>query len=221
MDTNTLLDELAQMIIRRARKRVAIDGIDTAGKTMLADALGARLRSQGHPVIRTSIDGFHNPREIRARRGGLSPEGYYEDSFDYPALKTALLDPLSEGGSRRYKTRLFDFRAEQALEAAEQIAEAGAILIFEGVFLQRPEIRAYWDFTIFVDIPFELALERACVRDVTLFGSIDVVKARYLKRYIPGQQLYFAQCHPKANADIVIDNRDPANPEILAIRDEK
>ena len=68
--------------------RVAIDGVDAAGKTMFAEELADAVLRLGRPVIRASIDGFHNPRAIRRRRGSPSPEGYFEDSFNYPALST-------------------------------------------------------------------------------------------------------------------------------------
>jgi uridine kinase len=63
--------------------RVAVDGIDAAGKTTLADNLVQPLEAHGIPVIRASIDGFHRPRADRYRRGADSPVGYYDDSFDY------------------------------------------------------------------------------------------------------------------------------------------
>lgn len=60
--------------------RVAIDGIDGAGKTTLADELAEPIRGLGREVIRASVDSFHHPREIRYRRGRLSPEGYFTTS---------------------------------------------------------------------------------------------------------------------------------------------
>jgi uridine kinase len=35
------------------------------------------MRSNGCPVIRTSIDGFHRPKAERYLRGRHSAEGYY------------------------------------------------------------------------------------------------------------------------------------------------
>lgn len=198
--------------------RVAIDGIDAAGKTRLADELATVLHSQGYTVIRASIDGFHNPSDVRSRRGKLSPEGYYEDSFNYQALKELLLDPLSSNGSRHYQVKMFNFRADTAVAAQTQTASSNDILIFEGVFLQRPELVDYWDLTIFVDISFETALTRALVRDLPLFGSPDVIRERYLKRYIPGQQIYFERCAPKEKANIVVDNRNPDVPIISLLK---
>lgn len=35
---------------------------------------------------------------VRRRRGALAPEGYFYDSFNYPALVEVLLQPLGPGG---------------------------------------------------------------------------------------------------------------------------
>src|ERR687887_2529237 len=73
--------------------RVAIDGPDAAGKTTLTDELAARLRARQRVVIRASIDGFHRPRAERYRRGGESPHGDYNHSFDFYSPRGHLLDP--------------------------------------------------------------------------------------------------------------------------------
>ena len=88
--------------------RVAIDGVDGAGKTSLAEELRDALTSGGRPVVRASIDGFHNPRSVRYARGRRSPEGYYRDSFDHTALVANLLEPLGPHGSRVYRRAVFD-----------------------------------------------------------------------------------------------------------------
>ncbi len=75
---------------------VAIDGVDAAGKTTLADELAPVIRGLGREVVRASIDGFHNPGTVRRKRGPISPEGCFHDSFNYPALIEALRDPRSE-----------------------------------------------------------------------------------------------------------------------------
>lgn len=49
--------------------RVAIDGPDAAGKTILADELALLIERSGRPVIRASVDGFHRPRAERIARG--------------------------------------------------------------------------------------------------------------------------------------------------------
>jgi uridine kinase len=130
--------------------RVAIDGIDAAGKTTLADDLAPLLEAGGRQVIRASLDGFHRPRSERYRRGADSPEGYHEDAFDYQALQTALLLPLGPAGNRRYRRAVFDFRQDSPLLTKEEVAPERAVLLFDGVFLLRPELTGLWDYRIFV-----------------------------------------------------------------------
>jgi len=198
--------------------RVAIDGLDAAGKTTLADALAAPIERLGRPVIRASLDGFHRPRALRYARGDLSPEGYYYDSFDYAALQELLLRPLSPNGSRLYHTQLFDYATNQSSTSQAQIAPPDAILLFDGVFLLRPELLDCWDVTIFVQIMPETAVARAIQRDAAAMGGVDKTVERYARRYLPGQQIYFAACQPEKKADILINNDDPAHPVFVLRR---
>ena len=86
--------------------RVAIDGVDGAGKTWFADELAALLATRGRSVIRASVDSFHHPRAVRYRQGRESARGFFEDSYDYAQLGAVLLDPLTNSGSRRYRTAI-------------------------------------------------------------------------------------------------------------------
>src|SRR5262245_8885700 len=81
-----MLDQLANRLMALQVQhpvRVAVDGVDASGKTTLADELATLLIKRGRPVIRASVDGFHQSRAERHRQGANSPEGYYADSFDY------------------------------------------------------------------------------------------------------------------------------------------
>jgi uridine kinase len=188
--------------------RVAFDGIDAAGKTTLADEVAQGLAGSGRPIIRASLDGFHNPRNMRYRQGEDSPAGYYEDSFNVFALLTELLQPLGPGGSLRFRTEVFDFRRDQVVERPQETASPETILLFDGVFLHRPVLQPLWDLSIFIQIPFETALERARQRDLGLLGSAEDVEKRYRKRYIPGQRLYLDACQPETIADLVINGEN-------------
>jgi uridine kinase len=192
--------------------RVAIDGPDAVGKTTLADELAVVLDAAGREVIRASIDGFHRPRAERYRRGPDSPEGYYEDSFDYDALRRSLLEPLGPGGSRDYCPAVFDFRNDRPAESSSVRASARSVMLVDGVFLLRPELREAWDFSVFVSAGFDEVLRRALGRDLGLFGSADELERRYRIRYIPAQRLYFVKARPELAADAVVVNDDPTAP---------
>jgi uridine kinase len=192
--------------------RVAVDGPPAAGKTTLADELAVVLREQGREVIRASIEGFLCPRSERYRRGEHSAEGCYHDSFDYDALHQVLLDPLGPGGDRRFQQAVYDYRTDAALSEPVMTAPANAVLLFDGVFLLRPELIDRWELRIFVSATFEQTLDRARTRDQALFGSAADVEHRHRDRYTPAQQLYFAAARPTDRADIIVHNDEPRQP---------
>lgn len=213
-----LLEELAELIIQIKVShplRVAIDGPDAAGKTTLAGELVPLLCRRGRSIITASIDGFHNPASVRHSRGRNSPQGYYYDSFDYQSLIRCLLQPLGPGGTRDYVPKLFDYRTDSEVKREPTTAAADAILLFDGVFLLRPELISYWDFTVFITVSRETILARGIERDAVVFGGAEEARKLYEQRYLPGQQLYFDQCRPLNSASIVVNNDDPVRPAIL------
>lgn len=191
--------------------RVAIDGVDGAGKSVFGDELARTLAETGRPIIRASVDGFHNPRALRYRQGRHSAPGYFEDSYDYARLKTLLLDPLSPGGSGRYHSAAFDHRTDSAVDLPESQALPGSILVFDGIFLHRPELRAYWDYSIFLHTGFEVSVPRYTNRD----GGAPDPQAPENRRYIEGQQLYLRTCQPQRHATVVINNESLDTPFIV------
>jgi uridine kinase len=217
MNRAALLELLAEKIARVIRPhpvRVAIDGVDGAGKSTLADELVEPLERRGLPVIRSSIDGFHNPRSMRYRLGRDSPEGYFRDSFNYAALTTVLLDPLGPSGSLRYRRAVFDYRTDSTVDVSFETADLRAVLLFDGVFLHRPELLRHWDISLFLDASFTATIPRAAQRSG---GSLDV-NAVENRRYVEGQKLYLRECRPTQTATIVIDNEEFQEPRIVIDR---
>lgn len=184
--------------------RVAVDGIDCSGKTTLAGLIAEHVLERGRPVIRACADRFLRSRSERYRLGTESPEGYVRHSVDYPALRAALLEPLGPGGDLRYCDAVRDEGTGLPIEPAPRTAPGDAVLIVDGVFLQRPEVRDCWDLVVWVDTPFEEALRRALLRDTARFGGREEVRGRYVRRYFPGQRIYFEECRPRDEADVVV-----------------
>ena len=209
-----LLERLAGTILRltvAGVTLVAIDGVDGAGKSVFGDELARLLAAAGRPVIRASVDSFHNPKALRYRRGRLSPEGFFRDSYDYGQLRAVLLDPLSPGGDGRYRTAVFDHRSDAPVSVPEAQAQVGDILVFDGIFLHRPELRSYWDFSIFLQVEEAVSVRRCAQRDG---GSPDLF-APENRRYVEGQRLYLRECEPQRHASVVIDNNDIAAPYLI------
>jgi uridine kinase len=73
---------------------------------------------------------------------------------------------------------------------AWQTAPRDATLIVDGIFLNRPELRALWNYSIWLDGPEEPATPRAA-------GA---------------HALYQAEADPRARASAIVDNSDPEHP---------
>lgn len=195
--------------------RVAIDGPPAAGKTTLADELAVVLRGRGRDVIRATIDDFLFPRAQRYRRGQYSAESCYFDAHDHGALRTRLLDPFGPGGDRRFQPAVYDTDTDTALPPRFTTAPSAAVLLFDGVFLLRPELVDRWDLRIFISVPFEQTIDRARSRGAALAGSTAgtaEIERSWRERYIPSQRLYFADARPADRADIVVYNDEFQRP---------
>lgn len=196
-----MIDELAGRILRIGAGhpiRVGIDGPSAAGKTTLANRLADRLRTRTpRPVIRAELDHFMRMVEDRNAYPYDSPESYYLDAWDHPAIRAALLEPLGPGGHRRYRT---------AVGEPERVAPDDAILLADGVFLQRPELDAHWDLRIYLHIDAAESLRRGVDRDRHWMGGAAEAERRYRTRYLPGEQRYLAEVRPRSRAQIVIDS---------------
>jgi uridine kinase len=192
--------------------RVAVDGMACAGKTTWANDLACALQQRNKNVLQATIDGFHNTPEKRYARGKWSYQGYYHDSYQLDALIAHVLEPLSLKGSRLVQTAVYDFRVESPIQVPPINCAENTLLLFDGISLLRPELNPHFDFRIFVSVDYDVAMQRALVRDAEFFGSPETIIDKYQRRYAPGQWLYYREVRPWEKAAIVIDNNDALNP---------
>jgi uridine kinase len=183
------MNDIADQI--RPGMRVAVDGVTAAGKTTFADRLAPLIDA---PVVRASIDDFHFPRAIRHARGETA-DSYYEDTFDVARFRQELLEPFARGEPIR--TRIFDRARDVAIEEPATLAPPGAVLLVDGIWLHKPELRGCFELTIWLEVDRLVALERAIARD----GMAE----RYRNRYFPGETRYLQEVRPRELADLVVD----------------
>ena len=204
-----VLDALAVEIgslYRSGRVVIAVDGMDGSGKTHFAADLALALTTAGHPVFQASIDDFYRSRAERHARGADSAEGYYRDSFDYSTFRRILIEPFRMGGSTAFVTAAFDFRRDSPIPAKWRSGPRDAILIVDGIFLNRPELSGLWNYSIWLDVDRDTVEERLRHRD----GA-----APHPERYREGQKMYIAEASPRTAASAIIDNSDWEQPRRL------
>ena len=121
------------------------------------------------------------------------------------------------------RTAAFDEPSDAAVNAVVAVGPV-AVLVFDGLFVQRPELNGHWDVTIFLDaderrerewLSFLLddlpddVLGRAATLDARL------ARARW-PRYRDGWRTYVDAVEPVSVATVVVDNNDFGAPDILS-----
>jgi uridine kinase len=208
LDPVQMIASLADLIEARRKDGVAlivgITGIDTAGKSELATALHRVLVDRRMPSSLVHVDDFHRPRAERYAADLPEPRRYYERSIDFDRLEREVLRPLRRDGHLQIKLRLLDLRTDAwTLERAISVDRGGVVLL-EGVFLFRPEVRQYLDLKVFLHVDEAVVLRRAQARDLPAQGA-EVLR-KYREKYLPAQCAYLSLYPPQTHADVLIDN---------------
>src|SRR5690606_19069932 len=113
-------------------------------------------------IIHVSLDDFFNPRKIREQNPN-EPQGNYDDTFDYKVIQERLLSPFKLSGT--YVSKAFDHESDSPVLMEEKTSAADAIMIVDGLFLQKPELSSFWDLTILLQVDDQIAIERGARRD--------------------------------------------------------
>lgn len=190
----------------RGRVIVGVDGVDGSGTTAFAADLVARLQKRGHAAFQARIDDFHAPRDRRYARGETSGPGRYHDSYDYSAFRRVLVEPFLMAGSTGFVTAFWDWRRDQPIEPKWLTAPEDAILVVNGVFLQRPELRGLFSYVVWLEVPFAEAWERLVADDPVAHGEDARARSE------AGITLYLKEVKASQLADAVYDNTDPEHP---------
>jgi phosphoribulokinase len=177
--------ELADRVSRRPLL-VGVDGLGGSGKSTLAGVL--HDAPQVSAVV--SGDDFYGP-EVEGW-AGLTPEQGYERFFDHERLAHQVLGPLSRRHTAWYQR--YDWQRNVLGEWTE--IRAVNVIVVEGVYLLRPDLRRYWDLSVFVDAPWEVRLARQVARGENTVEAIRL--------WMDAEKYYERVCEPRAHADLVL-----------------
>ncbi|WEO78390.1 hypothetical protein BJQ94_04960 [Cryobacterium sp. SO2] len=135
----------------RGRVIVAVDGADHAARTAFADDLAAVLDEAEVASYRASLRYFKRSREDAGRFGADTPERLFRHGYDYSALRRVLLEPFRLGGSTGFVTQVFDPDRDAWIEPTWTTAPADAVLVIDGEFINRSELRDAWNYRILLE----------------------------------------------------------------------
>src|SRR5690606_9590536 len=190
---------------RRGRIAIGVDGRTASGKSMFADDLAREFERRGYATARASLDDFLRPAEERYARGRYSPEGFYRDAYAYDVFRRVLIEPFRMGGSAAFVTAAYDRVREVPLEPKWRTGPDDMFLIVDGGFLDRPELRGVWNYSIWLDADDEVRAERRRERGM---GPGSELAARYAG----AAELYERDAKPRETAIAIVDNTDPEHP---------
>ncbi|MFD9478709.1 MULTISPECIES: hypothetical protein [Streptomyces] len=193
---------------------VGITGMDTSGKSQLATALAAEMGRRGAANQLVRIDDFHHSQAHRYRPDLPQPEQYYKNSIDFARAAAQVLTPIREKGCLKTELTLLDLRTDTPTLRRSYHVDAHTIVLVEGVFLFRPEVRELIDLFVFLDVREDVVLARGRLRDVPTQG--EQVMHKYRHKYLPAQRRYLVEHPPVDHAEVIVDNSDWAAPAVLA-----
>lgn len=215
-----MIAALAEYLTTREHRhplRVGIDGPCGSGKSTLTRELVAAIRAGGGVAVHLDSDGFHHTRAVRYRQGRASARGYYEDAYDFEALRSLVLEPLGGAGPFTYAPAVHDMGTDERLDLRASVP-ADAVVIFDCTFLQRGTLRDLWDEVIYLDTDRATALERGVSRDAAALGGTEAARAAYESRYMAACDLYVAEERPRERASVVVELSDPERPSVVQTR---
>ena len=174
---------------------IGIDGLGGSGKTTYAYELQKQLENS----FVFHLDDFIHPRIIRYDKNYQEWYCYYHLQWRYEYLIRKLIYPLKKMGTLNSIIELYDKDTDSYKQKQINIP-SGSTVIVEGVFLQRPELRSYFDKVSFINVNKEERLNRALKRDVYIGHEIEIV-GKYENRYFPAEEVYMTECDPLTLAD--------------------
>jgi uridine kinase len=77
----------------------------------------------------------------------------------------------------------------------------GTVVVVEGVYMLRPELRDAYDFRVWIDCPRHVRLARGIARDG------EGARSRWEDDWMPCEDRYVAKCRPMASADVIVSGR--------------
>ena len=188
---NDLLSEIQERASGHGKYVIALSGFGGSGKSTLADKMAEQLENA--VVIR--LDDFIIDR--------LSKRSEDWEGIDWDRLTKQVLQPILEGADV-LEYGVYDWK-ENAVTNVKKIVLKKYVII-EGIGLIRENLKKYFDLTVWLDVPLEIASRRGKQRDVEEYGLPHYTDL-WDSIWIPNDRDYFAKYQPDVHADLLLANQ--------------
>ncbi|MFD2925023.1 uridine kinase family protein [Halobacillus naozhouensis] len=166
---------------------IGVDGCGGAGKSTWAEYM-LSITQKGAVV---HMDDFYFPSRQRVYPPDIGGH------FDWKRMLEQVLEPLSQNRAACYQC--YDWDNDELAEWHD-VSPSGVVVI-EGCYAARNELRPYYDYTVWVDCPRGLRLQRGLKRDGEDALSFWLDWMKQEDRYQDNQQ-------PRSKVDWIIDGTE-------------
>jgi uridine kinase len=167
---------------------IAIDGPGGSGKSTLAREIEAAYG--GSAAVVEGDDFYADLTEDY--RISLDAEGGYQEYFDWQRLRDQVLLPASTGQVVRYQRYDWD----HARMGVWRTVPSVDLLLVEGVYVSRPELREYSDLVVWVATSEQERLSRQMDRNEN--------EGTWIGRWMAAEQYYADHIHQPSPSEILI-----------------
>ena len=183
-------EELSGLITARLKQQptvlVALDGRCGSGKTTLAAQLAERFPQS----ITLHTDDFYLPPPQRVTGWERIPCA----NMHLERLRAEAVAPARAGRAVCYKA----YSCREGAYLPEQCVPPAPLYILEGSYSHHPILAGFYDLKVFVTCSKEEQARRLQTREGERYEN-------FVRRWIPLEEAYFAQCRVEALADLLWD----------------
>lgn len=193
-------ERFEQLLLPQRPLILGVGGCSGSGKTTLARELTTQLSATLLPLDFYYICLSHLPPDERALQNFDHP-----DSLEHKLLAHHI-EELAEG--RSIKRPIYDFTTHTRVPNRTETIAPAPVLIVEGILaLHYPHLRNLYDFSIYVNAPNEICLNRRIYRDMQERGRTEEsVRAQFEATARPMAELYVIPSAP--HASITVEGTD-------------
>lgn len=193
---DSVTPEPKQLTLPRPATVIGIAGCSGSGKTTLARELARELEATLFPLDLYYRDLSQFPLDSRDKQ-----------NFDHPdSLESELfIEHIRELGEGRAILRpVYDFSRHTRVAGKFETVEPAPFLIVEGILaLHYDQLFPLYDFSVYVDAPNELCLNRRIYRDMRERGRTEEsVRMQFEATALPMAELYVLPSQTRASITV-------------------
>jgi uridine kinase len=182
---------------------VGVSGIDGSGKGYVTAKLADELvKSALRPAV-VNADAWLNLPSVRFNAQD-SGRHFYQNAFRFEEMFDQLILPLRRSRSVDVMSNLVEENSTK-YHRSRYVFDDIDVILLEGIFLFKKSTVGLFDLRIWIECPFDIALDRAVRRSQEGLSARETINA-YQDIYFPAQRIHAEADNPRAAAHLCLNN---------------